>query len=121
MALSLNDKLVVAIDTIVAGVHFPPHISAADIGYRALAVNLSDIAAMGAEPSWFTLSLSMPGGDEPWIEAFSAGLFELAEKAAEEPQRGAARRIARRDQKSTRTPIDGKIGRPTPPDALEKS
>jgi thiamine-monophosphate kinase len=71
-------KLVVALDTIVAGVHFPPDISAADIGYRALAVNLSDIAAMGAEPSWFTLSLSLPNSAEEWIEAFATGLLELA-------------------------------------------
>jgi len=71
-------KLVVAVDTIVEGVHFLPNTAAADIGYRALAVNLSDIAAMGAEPSWFTLSLSLPNSDEAWIEGFSAGLFELA-------------------------------------------
>jgi thiamine-monophosphate kinase len=71
-------KLVIAVDTIVEGVHFPADTSPADIGYRALAVNLSDIAAMGAEPSWFTLSLSLPNSDEAWIEAFSAGLFELA-------------------------------------------
>jgi thiamine-monophosphate kinase len=71
-------KLVAAIDTIVEGVHFPADIDAADIGYRALAVNLSDIAAMGAEPSWFTLSLSLPQSDERWIERFAAGMFELA-------------------------------------------
>jgi thiamine-monophosphate kinase len=71
-------KLVVAIDTIVAGVHFPEGLSAADIGYRALAVNLSDLAAMGAQPSWFTLSLSMPDSDEHWIEDFARGMFELA-------------------------------------------
>src|SRR5688500_12685619 len=74
-----NRKLVVAMDTIVAGVHFPVGFDAADIGYRALAVNLSDIAAMGALPSWFTLSLSMPSSDERWIERFAAGLFELAD------------------------------------------
>jgi len=71
-------KLVAAIDTIIEGVHFPVGIDAADVGYRALAVNLSDIAAMGAEPSWFTLSLSLPHGDERWVEQFAAGLFELA-------------------------------------------
>jgi thiamine-monophosphate kinase len=71
-------KLVVAMDTIVEEVHFPASISAADIGYRALAVNLSDLAAMGAEPSWFTLSLSMPHSDEQWIQGFASGLFELA-------------------------------------------
>lgn len=72
-------KLVVAVDTIVEGVHFPAAMSAADIGYRALAVNLSDLAAMGAEPAWFTLSLSMPRSDERWIESFATGLFALAD------------------------------------------
>ncbi|HEY8537504.1 MAG TPA: thiamine-phosphate kinase [Steroidobacteraceae bacterium] len=71
-------KLVVAIDTIIAGVHFPEQLSAADVGYRALAVNLSDLAAMGAQPSWFTLSLSIPTSDERWVEGFARGLFELA-------------------------------------------
>jgi len=71
-------KLVVAVDTIVEGIHFPCGTSPADIGYRALAVNLSDLAAMGAEPSWFTLSLSMPASDEQWVRQFASGLFELA-------------------------------------------
>jgi thiamine-monophosphate kinase len=71
-------KLVVAMDTIVEGVHFPEAISAADIGYRALAVNLSDLAAMGAEPAWFMLSLSMPTSSEQWVEQFAAGMFALA-------------------------------------------
>jgi thiamine-monophosphate kinase len=75
----VDRKLVVAMDTIVEGVHFPVHFDPADIGYRALAVNLSDLAAMGAEPAWFTLSLSMPGSDEEWLERFAAGLFELAD------------------------------------------
>ena len=74
-----NDRnLVVAMDTIVEGVHFPVGTDAADIGYRALAVNLSDIAAMGAEPAWMTLSLSLPDADETWLRDFAAGLFELA-------------------------------------------
>jgi thiamine-monophosphate kinase len=73
-----NRKLVVAMDTIVAGVHFPVGSAASDIGYRALAVNLSDLAAMGAEPTWLTLSLSMPSSDEGWVEQFAEGLFELA-------------------------------------------
>jgi thiamine-monophosphate kinase len=72
-------KLVIAVDTIVEGAHFPLEAKAADIGYRALAVNLSDMAAMGAEPSWFTLSLSLPTSDERWVEQFAAGLFELAQ------------------------------------------
>jgi thiamine-monophosphate kinase len=73
-------KLVVATDTIVAGVHFPAQTAPAEIGYRALAVNLSDLAAMGAEPSWMTLSLSLPSASESWIAELAAGLFELADR-----------------------------------------
>lgn len=73
-------KLVVALDTIVDGVHFPVATGASDIGYRALAVNLSDLAAMGAEPAWMTLSLSLPAADEQWLEGFAAGLFEIADR-----------------------------------------
>lgn len=71
-------KLVVAMDTIVEGVHFLAETDAADIGYRALAVNLSDLAAMGAEPAWMTLSLSLPRANEQWLSGFASGLFELA-------------------------------------------
>ncbi|MBN4688760.1 AIR synthase related protein, partial [Escherichia coli] len=56
-------QLVVAMDTLNAGVHFPHATAPADIGWKALAVNLSDLAAMGAEPAWCTLSLSMPTPD----------------------------------------------------------
>jgi thiamine-monophosphate kinase len=73
-------KLVVAMDTIVEGVHFPIDTDAADIGYRALAVNLSDLAAMGAEPAWMTLSLSLPRANEQWLSGFASGLFELAQQ-----------------------------------------
>src|SRR5690242_16720512 len=70
-----NDRrLVAAVDTIVEGVHFPAGTAAGDIGYRALAVNISDIAAMGAVPTWFTLSLSMPQANVAWIEQFAAGM-----------------------------------------------
>ncbi|MDY6945547.1 MAG: thiamine-phosphate kinase [Pseudomonadota bacterium] len=71
-------KLVVAMDTIVEGVHFLAETDAADIGYRALAVNLSDLAAMGAEPAWMTLSLSLARANEQWLSGFAGGLFELA-------------------------------------------
>jgi thiamine-monophosphate kinase len=73
-------KLVVALDTIVDGVHFPQGSDSFSVGYRALAVNLSDIAAMGAQPSWMTLSLSMPAADETWIAGFAAGLLQLADE-----------------------------------------
>jgi len=71
-------KLVVAMDTIVEGVHFPVGTDAADVGYRALAVNLSDLAAMGAVPSWMTLSLAMPRADLGWLDGFAGGLLQLA-------------------------------------------
>ena len=64
-----------AIDSIVEGVHFPDGCNAADIGYRVVAVNISDIAAMGAVPRWVTLSVSLTGADADWLESFSAGLF----------------------------------------------
>lgn len=76
----LDRRLVLAMDTIVEGVHFLAGADAADIGYRALAVNLSDLAAMGAEPSWMSLSLSLPRADERWLEKFAAGLFALADR-----------------------------------------
>ncbi len=71
-------ELVVVVDTLVAGVHFPADMAPADVGYRALAVNLSDIAAMGAEPAWMTLALTLPAPDAAWLEGFAAGLRELA-------------------------------------------
>ncbi|MEE9423017.1 MAG: thiamine-phosphate kinase [Gammaproteobacteria bacterium] len=75
-----NTQLAVAVDTLIEGVHFPVQTSPADIAWKALAVNLSDLAAMGAEPAWFTLSLTMPTVDENWLANFSSGLFELAER-----------------------------------------
>ncbi len=66
------------IDTLVEGVHFPPVADASDIGYRVVAVNLSDVAAMGACPRWMTLALTMPQKNDRWIEAFADGLFEAA-------------------------------------------
>ena len=80
LELEIDRKLVVAIDTIVEGVHFPERTAPADIGYRALAVNLSDLAAMGAQPAWMTLSLSLPDANEQWLSEFAAGLFDLADR-----------------------------------------
>jgi thiamine-monophosphate kinase len=73
-----GQQLVVAMDTLVAGRHFPQQSSAFDIGYKSLAVNLSDLAAMGARPAWATLSLTLPEADERWLEAFAEGFFHLA-------------------------------------------
>lgn len=72
--------LAAAVDTLIAGVHFPHNTSPSAIGYKSLAVNLSDLAAMGAEPAWATLSLSMPEPDENFLQAFSEGFFTLAEQ-----------------------------------------
>ena len=74
----INKHLAVSIDTLIEGVHFPLQTSAADIAYKSLAVNLSDMAAMGAQPAWFTLALTLPGVSTDWLEAFSQSLFELA-------------------------------------------
>jgi len=68
------------IDTLVEGVHFPAGTSAADIGYRVVAVNLSDIAAMGANPRWMTLALTLPHADVRWVADFADGLFEAAKE-----------------------------------------
>lgn len=70
-----DGNLAVAVDTLVAGVHFPEKADAALIARRALRVNLSDMAAMGARPRWFTLSLTMPYPDPAWLQRFSQGLF----------------------------------------------
>ncbi len=71
-------QLVVATDTLNSGVHFPPDTAPADIGWKTLAVNLSDLAAMGAEPAWCTLSLSLPESDVAWLDGFLDGFLELA-------------------------------------------
>lgn len=73
-------ELAISTDTMVEAVHFPTGAPAHAIGYRALATNLSDLAAMGAEPAWATLALTLPASDAAWLEAFSAGFFELADE-----------------------------------------
>lgn len=65
-----------AADMLVAGVHFPIETSPFDIGYKALAVNLSDMAAMGANPRCYTLTISLPNQDESWLAAFTEGLLQ---------------------------------------------
>jgi thiamine-monophosphate kinase len=78
LALPPDTELVAAVDTIVEGRHFPPGTEPRSIGHRALAVNLSDMAAMGATPAWATLALAMPAVDAAWLEEFAAGFFDLA-------------------------------------------
>ena len=71
-------QLVVAMDTLNSGVHFPPDTAPADIGWKALAVNLSDLAAMGALPAWCTLSLSLPEANGEFVDGFLDGFLALA-------------------------------------------
>lgn len=75
-----DQHLAVSVDTLVSGVHFPADTDAEDIAQRALRVNLSDLAAMGAEPLWFTLALTLPAVDEDWLRDFSRGLFAVAQQ-----------------------------------------
>lgn len=70
-----GQQLVISTDTLVAGRHFPEHTTAHAIGWKAAAVNLSDIAAMGATPYAVLLALSLPEVDTEWLEQFSAGFF----------------------------------------------
>ena len=71
-------ELVVSTDMLVAGTHFYADADPADIGWKTLAVNLSDLAAMGAEPRWAFLALALPKADDPWVAEFARGLFECA-------------------------------------------
>ncbi len=72
-------QLVMSIDTLIDGVHFPQQTCASDIAHKALAVNLSDLAAMGANPAWFLLSISLPDTNEQWLAEFSQSLKQLAQ------------------------------------------
>jgi len=77
--VSPAEQLVVSMDTLVGGVHFPPDTSPADIAYKALAVNLSDLAAMAATPAWFLLALTLPQNDASWLHQFATGLRQTAD------------------------------------------
>lgn len=74
-----GQQLATTTDTLVEGVHFPKGTSGRAVAHKALAVNLSDLAAMGAEPAWISLSLSLPKFDEAWLHEFSGTLQELSE------------------------------------------
>jgi thiamine-monophosphate kinase len=73
--------LVVCTDTLVEGVHFPASTVPAAIGHKALAVNLSDLAAMGAEPAWFFMALTLPNEDRKWLDSYATGMAGLASQA----------------------------------------
>jgi thiamine-monophosphate kinase len=74
-----NKHIAVTTDTLVEGVHFPKNTSARAIGYKSVAVSLSDLAAAGAEPAWISLALTLPEADTDWVAEFSASIFELCE------------------------------------------
>lgn len=71
-------QLAVTTDMLVAGTHFLPDTNPKNLGWKALAVNISDLAAMGAQPRWVTLAGALPAVDEPWIAAFADGFFACA-------------------------------------------
>jgi thiamine-monophosphate kinase len=72
--------LAITTDMLLEGTHFFPGTDARRLGHKSLAVNLSDLAAMGADPRWFLLSLALPDADEAWLEAFAAGIYALADE-----------------------------------------
>jgi thiamine-monophosphate kinase len=79
LRLPEGHELVLSTDTLVSGVHFPEETAPADVGWKALAVNLSDLAAMGATPAWISLALTLPEADVDWLDAFLDGFCELAD------------------------------------------
>lgn len=74
-------ELVCVVDTMVAGVHYPSDLSPFDVGYRAVAINLSDMAAMGGRPRWMTLALTVPHAESSWLSLFAEGMFAAAGEA----------------------------------------
>lgn len=81
---SAGMELAVSTDMLLAGRHFLPDAEPEALGHKALAVNLSDLAAMGARPRWALLALALPQADEAWLAAFSRGFFGLAQREAVE-------------------------------------
>ncbi|AYN24623.1 thiamine-phosphate kinase [Buchnera aphidicola] len=75
-----NNLLAVSTDTLVEGTHFLKNIDPKDLAYKAVAVNLSDLAAMGARPKWITLSITMPKSDSIWLTSFSTSFFNILNK-----------------------------------------
>jgi thiamine-monophosphate kinase len=80
LKVSDGNVLAVSTDMLVSGTHFFPDADPFLLGHKTLAVNLSDMAAMGATPRWATLAIALPGADETWLEKFSAGFFALAQQ-----------------------------------------
>jgi thiamine-monophosphate kinase len=80
LAITPGMELAVSTDMLVAGTHFLPDTDPRKLGWKTLAVNLSDLAAMGALPRWATLSIALPAADEAWLAAFADGLFKCADE-----------------------------------------
>lgn len=80
LSVSPGMELALSTDMLVSGTHFFPDADPFLLGHKTLAVNLSDMAAMGAQPRWATLALSLPHADEAWLARFSAGFFALADQ-----------------------------------------
>lgn len=80
VSLRTGEELAISVDTSIKGVHFPHDTPAHAVGHKSLAVNLSDMAAMGATPRWFTLALTLPTQNEEWLQAFSNSLKTLADQ-----------------------------------------
>src|SRR5258708_16109020 len=72
-------ELAVSVDMLVAGTHFFADVEPEALGHKALAVNLSDMAAMGARPRWALLAVALPNADQGWLGEFSRGFFPLAD------------------------------------------
>ncbi len=80
LKIPAKQVLAISMDTLVAGIHFPKNTKPYDIGYKSLAVNLSDMAAMGATPAWVSLALTLPHANKSWLKKFAAGFFNLIEQ-----------------------------------------
>jgi thiamine-monophosphate kinase len=80
LAVSPGMELAISTDMLVAGTHFFPDTDPRKLGWKTLAVNISDLAAMGAQPRWATLALALPTADETWLEAFADGFYKCAEQ-----------------------------------------
>jgi len=80
VGISRGMELAVSMDTMVSGTHFFPDVDPENLGHKSLAVNLSDMAAMGAMPYWAMLALTLPKVDHDWLAAFSKGFFDLADE-----------------------------------------
>lgn len=78
--VNAGHELAISVDMLVAGTHFFADTDPYNLGWKSLAVNLSDMAAMGAEPKWATLALALPEADEAWVAAFANGFFACAER-----------------------------------------